>query len=192
MVQTILMAQHYHQMSLVGLRIRSTIIGAVFEKSLRVSSAARKGTFHNCRAHSNYVQYVFVALSNLSQVLAAIQRSNNFQDLIFSPTGSTLGEIVNLVSVDSQRFVDLMQQVNELWSAPLTIALSLYFLWNTMGAAVTGGLAVMILLTPLNVFIASKNKNLQIRLMKYKDERSKLMNEILSGIKVCSSQKFTI
>lgn len=43
----------------------------------------------------------------------------------------------------------------------------------------------MIILIPVNGFIANKVKQLQIRQMKNKDERVKLMNEILSGIKVC-------
>lgn len=42
----------------------------------------------------------------------------------------------------------------------------------------------MIFLIPINAFIANKVKILQIRQMKSKDERVKLMNEILSGIKV--------
>lgn len=46
------------------------------------------------------------------------------------------------------------------------------------------GLAVMIILIPINGFIANKIKILQIRQMKNKDERVKLMNEVLSGIKV--------
>lgn len=38
---------------------------------------------------------------------------------------------------------------------------------------------------PLNGFIANKVKVLQIKQMKNKDARVKMMNEILSGIKVC-------
>lgn len=42
----------------------------------------------------------------------------------------------------------------------------------------------MITMIPLSAIIASKIKTLQIQQMKHKDERVKLMNEILSGIKV--------
>lgn len=42
----------------------------------------------------------------------------------------------------------------------------------------------MIILIPVNGFIANKIKDLQIRQMKNKDERVKLMNEVLNGIKV--------
>ncbi|KAJ0175661.1 hypothetical protein K1T71_008820 [Dendrolimus kikuchii] len=97
---------------------------------------------------------------------------------------STVGEIVNLMSVDAQRFVELTAYLNMIWSAPLQIALALYFLWGILGPSVLAGLAVMIILIPVNGLIANRVKTLQIRQMKYKDERVKLMNEVLNGIKV--------
>ncbi|XP_049823779.1 multidrug resistance-associated protein 1 isoform X4 [Aethina tumida] len=97
---------------------------------------------------------------------------------------TTVGEIVNLMAVDAQKFVDLTAYLNMIWSAPLQIFLSMYFLWNELGPSVLAGLAIMIILIPVNGFIANKVKVLQIKQMKNKDERVKLMNEILSGIKV--------
>ncbi|MEQ2165791.1 hypothetical protein GOODEAATRI_020840, partial [Goodea atripinnis] len=43
---------------------------------------------------------------------------------------STVGEIVNLMSVDAQRFMDLVTYINMVWSAPLQVVLALYFLWQ--------------------------------------------------------------
>ncbi|KAG1674187.1 Multidrug resistance-associated protein 1 [Nymphon striatum] len=98
--------------------------------------------------------------------------------------GSTVGEIVNLMAIDTQRFVDLMPYVIMLYSGPLQIALSLYFLSEVIGISVVGGVAVMVLLVPVNAFIATISRKLQFKDMKFKDERTKLMNEILNGIKV--------
>lgn len=75
---------------------------------------------------------------------------------------STVGEIVNLMSVDAQRFMDLMTYIHMLWSAPFQIAVSLYFLWQTLGPSVLAGLGVMILLIPVNAVIANKTKQLQV------------------------------
>ncbi|XP_069171929.1 multidrug resistance-associated protein 1 isoform X6 [Procambarus clarkii] len=97
---------------------------------------------------------------------------------------STVGEIVNLMAVDAQRFMDLTTYINLLWSAPLQIALALFFLWQILGPSVLAGLAVMIVLIPVNGVIANKTKQLQMSQMKNKDQRVKLMNEILNGIKV--------
>uniref|UniRef100_A0A8C9L6M6 Multidrug resistance-associated protein 1 n=1 Tax=Pavo cristatus TaxID=9049 RepID=A0A8C9L6M6_PAVCR len=97
---------------------------------------------------------------------------------------STVGEIVNLMSVDAQRFMDLATYINMIWSAPLQVILALYLLWQNLGPSVLAGVAVMILLVPVNAVMAVKTKTYQVAQMKSKDNRIKLMNEILNGIKV--------
>ncbi|XP_038618605.1 multidrug resistance-associated protein 1 isoform X2 [Tachyglossus aculeatus] len=97
---------------------------------------------------------------------------------------STVGEIVNLMSVDAQRFMDLATYINMIWSAPLQVILALYLLWLNLGPSVLAGVAVMILMVPINAVMAMKTKTYQVAHMKSKDNRIKLMNEILNGIKV--------
>lgn len=98
--------------------------------------------------------------------------------------GSTVGEIVNLMSVDAQRFGDVGNTINILWSAPLQIGLSTFFLWQELGPSVLAGFAVLLLLFPINGIVANISKKLYMKNMKNKDERVKLMNEILSGVRV--------
>nr|CAB3219626.1 multidrug resistance-associated protein 1-like [Phallusia mammillata] len=140
MTQSTILQQYFHICFVVGMRLRSAIISAVYRKALVMSNSARKE--------------------------------------------STLGEIVNLMSVDAQRFMDLMTYLNVVWSGPFQIIVALYFLWQELGPSVLAGLAIMILLIPINALIASKARALQVKQMGYKDERIKLMNEILNGIKV--------
>ncbi|XP_051024187.1 LOW QUALITY PROTEIN: multidrug resistance-associated protein 1 [Acomys russatus] len=97
---------------------------------------------------------------------------------------STVGEIVNLMSVDAQRFMDLATYINMIWSAPLQVILALYLLWLNLGASVLAGVAVMVFMVPFNAVMAMKTKTYQVAHMKSKDNRIKLMNEILNGIKV--------
>ena len=42
----------------------------------------------------------------------------------------------------------------------------------------------MVLLIPINAVISIKQRKMQTDLMRYKDNRLKLMNEVLNGIKV--------
>ena len=44
-----------------------------------------------------------------------------------------MGEIVNLMSVDAQRFMDLISYVCMIWSAPYQIGLAIYFLYQELG-----------------------------------------------------------
>lgn len=97
---------------------------------------------------------------------------------------TTVGEVVNLMSVDAQRFFELMPFVHILWSGPILIGVTIWLLWRVIGVAVVAGLVVMILMVPLSGIIATKLRNLQVLQMKVKDERVKSMNEILNGMKV--------
>jgi len=59
-----------------------------------------------------------------------------------------------------------------------------YFLWQLLGPSALAGLFVMIVLIPINGAVATKSRNFRVKQMKNKDERTKLMNEIFSRIKV--------
>lgn len=42
----------------------------------------------------------------------------------------TLGEIINLVSADTQKLMDFVVYFNSIWVNPIEIALCFYFLWQ--------------------------------------------------------------
>ncbi|XP_052261658.1 multidrug resistance-associated protein 1-like isoform X6 [Dreissena polymorpha] len=140
MFQTIILHQYFQHCVVVGMRLRTAIIGSVYEKMLKLSNAARRT--------------------------------------------STVGEIVNLMSVDAQRFNDMMTYINMVWSGPVQISFSIYFLWVTLGPSILAGLGVMIVMIPLNAVVANKVKQYQVKQMNLKDKRIKMMNEILNGIKI--------
>ncbi|KAM5272344.1 ATP-binding cassette sub-family C member 2 [Ctenodactylus gundi] len=96
----------------------------------------------------------------------------------------TIGETVNLMSVDAQKLMDVTNFIHLLWSTVLQIALAIFFLWRELGPSVLAGVAVMILLIPINGILATKNRAIQFKNMKNKDKRLKIMNEIISGIKI--------
>lgn len=52
---------------------------------------------------------------------------------------STVGEIVNLMSVDCQRMQDLSGYLWMIWSAPVQITLAMYLLWIQLGPSVLAG-----------------------------------------------------
>ena len=96
----------------------------------------------------------------------------------------SVGETVNLMQLDTQRIMDVILQLNLVWSSPTTIALSLYSLWGLLGPSCLAGLAVMLVMIPVNAVISARMKKFQRANMRTKDSRMKLMNEILDGMKV--------
>uniref|UniRef100_A0A1I8AJW5 ABC transmembrane type-1 domain-containing protein n=1 Tax=Steinernema glaseri TaxID=37863 RepID=A0A1I8AJW5_9BILA len=96
----------------------------------------------------------------------------------------TVGEIVNLMAIDVERFQMITPQVQQYWSSPFQIILALVLLWQTVGAAAFSGVAIMILVIPVNFTISIIVKKWQVQQMRLKDERVKITNEVLNGIKV--------
>ncbi|XP_054556333.1 multidrug resistance-associated protein 1-like isoform X3 [Talpa occidentalis] len=94
------------------------------------------------------------------------------------------GEIINLMSADAQQLMDLTANLNLLWSAPFQILMSIALLWQELGLAVLAGVAVLVLVIPINALVATKMKTLKKRQTKNKDKEIKLLNEILHGIKI--------
>uniref|UniRef100_A0A8C5J1N2 ABC-type glutathione-S-conjugate transporter n=1 Tax=Junco hyemalis TaxID=40217 RepID=A0A8C5J1N2_JUNHY len=101
-----------------------------------------------------------------------------------SRKAATTGEIVNLVSVDVQKLMDLIIYFNGTWLAPIRIIICFVFLWQLLGPSALTAIAVFLFLLPLNFVITKKRSQFQEIQMKHKDERAKLTNEILSNIKV--------
>ncbi|KAH8938123.1 hypothetical protein BDL97_16G065900 [Sphagnum fallax] len=89
------------------------------------------------------------------------------------------GEIQTLMSVDGDRVVNLCASVHELWSLPLQMAVALGLLYMQVKFAFLAGLAVIILLIPVNRVIALKISASSDLMMKEKDERVRKMGELL-------------
>uniref|UniRef100_A0A7N9ARN0 ATP-binding cassette, sub-family C (CFTR/MRP), member 10 n=1 Tax=Mastacembelus armatus TaxID=205130 RepID=A0A7N9ARN0_9TELE len=124
-----------------------------------------------------------VALSARAALVSAIY-SKALQVSSSSLAGFTLGEVVNLMSTDTDRVVNFFNSFHELWSLPFQFSITLYLLYVQVGVAFLGGLCVALLLVPLNKFLASRILSNNKHMLRHKDSRVKVMTEILFGIRV--------
>ena len=98
--------------------------------------------------------------------------------------GGGPGEIVNLVGIDAQRMQDLMTYLHAVWYSFYQIGLALFFLWGQVGASCLAGVVVIVVLIPVTKFIAGWLSGVQKVLMKARDERVSLNNELMNSMKV--------
>ncbi|WKY16856.1 hypothetical protein Q1695_001460 [Nippostrongylus brasiliensis] len=131
-----------------------------------------------------YFHLMFRLGMNIRSVLTSAVYSKAMNLSNNARRNRTTGEIVNLMSVDIQRLQDMTTFVMLFWSAPLQVTLSIIFLWRILGVAVVAGLLILVAMVPINSYISVKMRNCQVQQMKYKDERLKMMSEVLNGIKV--------
>lgn len=97
---------------------------------------------------------------------------------------SSVGEILNLMSVDTSTISDSMPLIGMWFESLLEIMFSLYFLYEILGYAVFAGCGLMVLLVPVNAYLSSKSFKVIEAHMKLNDDRIKLLSEVINGIKV--------
>ena len=97
---------------------------------------------------------------------------------------STIGEMVNLLSENSQVFRELLFHLYLLWNAPLQLIICIILLWRYLGAASLAGLATMLTLLPINALISNKSKFLLKKRHCFHDNRIKIISEALNMIKI--------
>ncbi|MGH0159898.1 UNVERIFIED_CONTAM: hypothetical protein FKN15_063493 [Acipenser sinensis] len=124
-----------------------------------------------------------VSLSVRAAVISAIYRKA-LQVSSTTLARFSLGEVVNFMSTDTDRLINFFPSFHELWSLPVQFAITLYLLYLQVGVAFLGGLALALLLVPLNKVIASRIMENNKHMLRHKDARVKLMTEILFGMRV--------
>ncbi|KAJ2497314.1 hypothetical protein GGH96_005197 [Coemansia sp. RSA 1972] len=97
----------------------------------------------------------------------------------------SVGSIVTHMSVDSQRVAIFTADLSHhLWSSPLQIVLALFLLYRTLGWTVYAGVLAMLISVPMSAQLSRSMRALNKLLMGYRDQRMKIMDEVLSGIKI--------
>ncbi|CAF0999654.1 unnamed protein product [Rotaria sordida] len=97
---------------------------------------------------------------------------------------TTTGEIVNLMAIDASRFAELTQHIHILWSGPLQLLIALILLYRQMKFAIIPGVTLLFIMIPLSLYLQRIQKKLLLKQMIIKDQRIKMTNEILNGIRV--------
>ncbi|CAF3495114.1 unnamed protein product, partial [Rotaria sp. Silwood1] len=97
---------------------------------------------------------------------------------------TTTGEIVNLIAIDASRFSEVTQHIHILWSGPLQLLIALILLYQQMKFAIIPGVTLLFIMIPLNLYLQRIQKQLTLKQMTIKDQRIKMTNEILNGIRV--------
>ncbi|XP_047693641.1 ATP-binding cassette sub-family C member 6 isoform X2 [Prionailurus viverrinus] len=104
-----------------------------------------------------------------------------------SRKASTVGDVVNLVSVDVQRLTESVVYLNGLWLPIIWIIICFVYLWQLLGPSALTAIAVFLSLLPLNFFITKKRKQHQEEHMRQKDSRARLTSCVIRNMKMVKS-----
>ncbi|KAL0903582.1 hypothetical protein M5K25_027971 [Dendrobium thyrsiflorum] len=94
------------------------------------------------------------------------------------------GEIQTFMSIDAGQTVNICNSIHDTWSLPLQIGVALYLLYTQVGYAFVSGLAITILLIPVNKWISTMIARATEKMLKEKDERIRGAGELLMSIRI--------
>ncbi|KAI1722771.1 ABC transporter transmembrane region domain-containing protein [Ditylenchus destructor] len=94
------------------------------------------------------------------------------------------GQLINFMSTDMNRIVGFVTSFHAVWSMPMNLGIALYLLYREVGWAFLSGLAAAIITVPLNKYIATKIGEMSTKMMRYKDQRIRLVTESMRSIRV--------
>jgi ABC-type multidrug transport system fused ATPase/permease subunit len=187
-----------------GMRVKAAVISAVYDKSLKVKpggapDASKDKEIRSSAAPSNLGlsmvskpkegEYTKLSESKKaadegSVVKDKVEEKKEDAEADMSSKKKTTGEVVNLMAVDAQRLQDTMSYIAMIWSGVFQIGLCLWYLFDLLGVATFAGLFIMVTTVPLTGRISLASRQLQKRVMNIKDNRIKVENEVLGGMKI--------
>ncbi|KAI9002882.1 ATP-binding cassette transporter 1 [Hyaloraphidium curvatum] len=153
------------------------MLGIVIASTMLVAAVVQSCVLH---------QYFQISFMTGFRLRVALFTQIYRKALRLSPTArgkSSVGEVVNLMAVDAQRINDLFTYLHMIWSGVFQIVLAMLLLYSTLGYPVFAGVAVMVVAIPLNAWLARVSRAIQKTTMGTRDERVKLMDEVLGSIR---------
>ncbi|CAH0557333.1 unnamed protein product [Brassicogethes aeneus] len=97
---------------------------------------------------------------------------------------TTIGQMVNLLSNDVNRFDDIGTNFHYLWLAPIETGVIMYLMYRVVGLTSLAGFSLLVIFIPLQMFMGKLTSIYRLRTAIKTDERVRLMGEIISGIQV--------
>ncbi|XP_053420094.1 ATP-binding cassette sub-family C member 4 isoform X2 [Nycticebus coucang] len=97
---------------------------------------------------------------------------------------TTTGQIVNLLSNDVNKFDQVTIFLHFLWAGPLQAIAVTVLLWMEIGVSCLAGMAVLIILLPLQSCIGKLFSSLRNKTAAFTDARIRTMNEVITGIRI--------
>lgn len=96
----------------------------------------------------------------------------------------SIGAIVNHMASDTERLQLYCQAINNLWSAPFRLMLGIFLLVSSLGVSGIFGVLAVCMVIPVQTHVIKRGAVMFKEVMKKSDSRIKILNEVLSGMRV--------
>ena len=181
----------------ICIRLRAVIVGEIYAKALRRKAAAGNDTIlgGNAKKVDSEEESKLTAKASSFQFPHAIKdkkpgSKKKHQGEAKPSQASTdsqvnVGTIINLMAVDSFKVSEISAYLHFLWgSTPVQLVLCVVLLYRILGWSALASIIMMILVMPLNLFLAKQFTKVQKNVMAATDVRIHSTNEVLQNIRI--------
>jgi ABC-type multidrug transport system fused ATPase/permease subunit len=174
----------------ICIRIRAVIIGEIYAKALkrRVAAGTDKVLGEEKKAEEGQkpkgLKRIFTFRKNKDKKSAA---ASNKDDAKKSDADSqvTTGAIINLMAVDAFKVSELCAYLHFLWAnTPVQVVVAIFLLYRILGYSSIAGIGMMVVLLPINMYVASQFSKIQKLILAATDARIHTTNEVLTNIRI--------
>ncbi|CAD8156307.1 unnamed protein product [Paramecium pentaurelia] len=116
-------------------------------------------------------------------VISMLIMKKSLRISLLSNNDRSIGEITNLMQVDSQKLILASNDLLNLAMIPLYLIISLILMYHLIGISFTIGFIIILLTIILNIKNGENVIKSQVKLLEAKDNRIKQINEIFTQIK---------
>lgn len=168
----------------ICINIRAVIIGEVYSKVLRRKAAAaiEKEPEKEDQPKPKSV-WQRIRSWRRRDVEDAFKKAHKDRKPETGPANN--GTVINLMSIDSFKVAEICAYLHFLWAAtPVQLVMAVTLLYRVLGYSSFVGITLMVLLLPLNMYIANSFQRAQKRIMAATDARIHATNEVLQNIRI--------
>lgn len=177
----------------ICIRLRAVIVGEIYAKALRRKAAAGTDTVlgeekkkSEKDEDSKGTSFQFAHAGGKKKEGSKKKKQ---ADTNPSPDSTdsqvNVGTIINLMAVDSFKVSEISAYLHFLWgSTPVQLVLCIVLLYRILGWSALASVVMMVLVMPLNLFIAKQFTKVQKKVMAATDVRIHTTNEILQNIRI--------
>lgn len=125
-----------------------------------------------CSTHYNYLINKISLKIKASLIMMTYEKTLYISKITLSSMST--GEIINFISTDTDRIVNFCQSFHQFWSLPIQVIIALVLLYQQVNYCFLIGIGFIIIVIPINQYIAKKIANYSTFLMFAKDKRIKV------------------
>lgn len=181
----------------ICIRLRAVVVGEIYAKALRRKAAAGNDTVlgEKDKKPGNQEDSKSTMNGNITKPPTDTPKSNKKAKNkvpvkgALSPKSTdsqvNVGTIINLMAVDSFKVSEISAYLHFLWgSTPVQLVLCVVLLYRILGLSALASIIMMVLVMPLNLFLAKQFTKVQKKVMAATDVRIHSTNEVLQNVRI--------